>query len=509
MNFWFALLLGAASLRAAVIHGSVVTSDGEPLALAAVTLKPISGSGTSSGTVKTDQFGIFTFRDVEPGAYLLSASRPNFIQAYYGQKRWNSAGTPLMITGDAAPNVSITMHRFGAISGRIVDENGVGIPNQEVLAYCDTEPPEIIAKSKADDYGRYRIYGLSAGIYVIRSGAQRIDTANFVPTFAPGSLELSQARRVDVPIDVEISGADLRPEQGKLIDIAVGTDPPPYCGPVEITLAGELGRQTRPGPNARFEPVTPGRYEVYARAPCVPDLANMQMAGGYANTVISEDQTIDLHMNETPATSISYSSGFTRYSGTGKLQLEARRVDLAGHGETQALGDAPASAMLAAGRWELLLQPDSSQSVTGFSAFPQSPHAMRITGVPPDGWNEVFIASTGRFSGLSVRYSLSGGQVSLRGVVSSGPSQPVVGAPVYLEPYDTNRQKRLADPRATTTDAQGNYQFQGLPSGSYRVLSTFEYASPDAQSMTSSRAIIVRITAGRSVTQDLSLFILQ
>ena len=43
--------------------------------------------------------------------------------------------------------------------------------------------------------------------------------------------------------------------------------------------------------------------------------------------------------------------------------------------------------------------------------------------------------------------------------------------------------KRLIDVRETRTDIHGQYQFQGLSPGNYRILSTFEFHAPDPATM--------------------------
>jgi hypothetical protein len=85
-------------LQAAVIRGVVVEEVGSrPLARAEVTVQPLSGTPGNTRWARTNRRGSFAFRSLAPGFYLVSASRPAFMPAQYGQKRWNSAGTPMML----------------------------------------------------------------------------------------------------------------------------------------------------------------------------------------------------------------------------------------------------------------------------------------------------------------------------------------------------------------------------------------------------------------------------
>ena len=119
------LLLGlAAAAQAAVIHGLVVEKlTGYSVANAAVTLQPIPLAGQTSTTVRGNDSGRFEFGSLTSGAYLVRASRRGFMPAEYGQKRWNSAGTAIVIDGDTTISIRIPLSRFGSITGTVRDSN--------------------------------------------------------------------------------------------------------------------------------------------------------------------------------------------------------------------------------------------------------------------------------------------------------------------------------------------------------------------------------------------------
>jgi hypothetical protein len=77
---------------------------------------------------------------------------------------------------------------------------------------------------------------------------------------------------------------------------------------------------------------------------------------------------------------------------------------------------------------------------------------------------------------------------------------------VYLEAYDTAARRRVADPRTARTDMRGVYRFDGLAPGAYRVLSTFEYRSPDAAQMELGGAQTVVVSAAGDLVADLDLY---
>jgi hypothetical protein len=83
---------------------------------------------------------------------------------------------------------------------------------------------------------------------------------------------------------------------------------------------------------------------------------------------------------------------------------------------------------------------------------------------------------------------------------------PVSGAPVYLEAYDANANKRVADLRIAISDMHGRYHFDDLAPGTYRILGTFEYLSPDIETMDAAGAQLLTVDAHSDVSQDLELY---
>src|SRR5579872_2615981 len=151
MRIWL-LALAACALHAAVIRGTVVENlTGRAISRASVILEPVPGSPGTRKAVRTDRFGFFDFTGEPAGTYLLQASRTPFLTALYGQKRWNSAGTPLVVGENETPFLTIRMLRFGAISGVVVDENDVGQADFEVAAYRNATPLQVAARAKADE----------------------------------------------------------------------------------------------------------------------------------------------------------------------------------------------------------------------------------------------------------------------------------------------------------------------------------------------------------------------
>ena len=108
---------------AATVRGTIVENQtGRALARSVVALHPVPGTTGGPRTARTGPTGGFEFTDVPAGAYILKATRRGFMPTEYGQKRWNSAGTPLILTPDASPFLSIRLPRYGAVSGAVSTE---------------------------------------------------------------------------------------------------------------------------------------------------------------------------------------------------------------------------------------------------------------------------------------------------------------------------------------------------------------------------------------------------
>src|SRR5262245_22631656 len=184
----------AAALKAAVIRGSVVEhATGKPLARAVVALQPIAGTPATAATVRTNSIGAFEFPSLPAGAYVVTASRPGFVTLQAGQKDWKSAGFPIMLEDAAVHIVEMRLRRFGAISGMVLDEEEIGLPDHDVVVYRNTRPPRLLTRTRSDERGAYRLGGLMPGSYLVRTAGKQYDDASYVPTFHRESQEVEQA----------------------------------------------------------------------------------------------------------------------------------------------------------------------------------------------------------------------------------------------------------------------------------------------------------------------------
>lgn len=392
----------AGTLPGAVIRGTVVENyTGKALTRALVIVQPLGGTAGEERTARTSRFGGFEF-NVPAGVYLVKASRRGFLPIEYGQKQWNSAGQPITVEENATTFLNIRLPRYGAVSGTVVDENGIGLPDLDVSVYRASKPPELIRQGKTDDRGQYRVGGLTPGKYVVRTNGGQYEDGSYLPTYSRETGRYDHAQISEVFLEQQTEHIDVRPLPGRTysLSVAVATDPE---APVTITVASEAGRRTVKENAHTFTGLGPGDYEVYAES-----LPGSPPQGAYQRVQIPGVQSVTLIAE--PPIGISVLS-----DSADKGEFWVRHKDFAGVGETRSI--AAKGAALPPGRWELLLRPPAGYhvgSVSGVSVYRRG---------RADGWNEFLIRR-----GASTLFRLVGGDGSVSGVVKDG-----AYAPVYLE----------------------------------------------------------------------------
>jgi hypothetical protein len=481
----------AVSLPAAVIRGAVVENlTSRPLARALVSLQPIGGTPGATKSMRANSHGGFGFASLAPGTYIVKASRNSFMPAEYGQKRWNSAGTPVVLEDeDARVFLDIRLLRYSAISGTVVDENDEGLPGHEVLAYRNSKAPELMAHATADERGIYRLHGLEPGTYVVRTAGEQSNDGSYLPTFAKETGKLDEARTVDLQPDQEANDVDVRPLPGRLYSLSVEVTP--RNPDTSIMLVSEMGRKTIQAPAYRFAALPPGDYELFAQSPAEP-AAGEGFVGAYQRISLGADAKVSLLLRSPSGVTVSAAPA------NASAEIRMRRADLAGTGPTSVLTLQNGAATIPAGRWEVMLRPPAGTYVSGLTGFLSVARRWR-----PDGWQEIASPPSAGIGG--VRFTVSAGASAIRGMVKNS-DDPVSGAPVYLEAYDANANKRVADLRIAISDMHGRYHFDDLAPGTYRILGTFEYLSPDIETMDAAGAQLLTVDAHSDVSQDLELY---
>src|SRR5579883_1524849 len=279
---------------------------------------------------------------VPDGIYILAATREGYFQAAYGQRRPDGQGLPIEVNSDTDLFVDLRLFHKGALTGRVLDENGVGMENIPVIAYRARLPLRSEGRGVTDDRGVYRIHGLMPGKYWVRSAPATLeDGSGRLPTFGREAPETKDAFQHRVRLDEDTSFADVRPFTGNLFHLRGRVD----CvgGAVQITLSSETMHRTIQGACGApydFEGLSPGLYQV---------LAANESIGGFIEIAVAN--TTDAAI--VPALDLPHVDFPTTRRGAGPANIPvtifARRVDLSEAGKLEELR----TRNLLPGHWEM------------------------------------------------------------------------------------------------------------------------------------------------------------
>jgi hypothetical protein len=497
-----AILFAAASALAGVVQGTVQEfASGYALSRTVVRLVPVPRADNidlRQMQLRTAAAGQFVFFNVPDGYYFLIATREGYFPGAYGQRRPNGQGTPIFVTKDSDLFAQLRMRRKGAITGRVLDENGVGIEGVPVVAYRSHLPLRVAAQGVSDDRGVYRIHGLDAGKYWVRSTAHTLDDGSgMLPTFGPGSREVREARAHEVRLDDDTPDADIHPEFGSLFTLS-GELQCFAADPIKVTLTSETVRKTTQG-------ACGGKYSFVSLSPAVYEITAELLSGqesGYIELFADRNNSSASVKLQPPAT-VEFD---VRRTGSASplnfpVTITGRRQDLY---EAGAEHQIPATkATLLAGHWEMSAQAGPDKYIQSIANL-YSQVRRDLQKEKSVEWFDVFIDMR-NLARVSITVADKAAQIS--GSVINKEAKPVPGAPVFLWPLAEGAKRSLKGYRMVIADTEGKYHFDGLPPGDYRLLATYDFTEVDEGSMDEGQAITVRATESQRTTTDLSLWL--
>ena len=501
MHSLLAGVLFAAVAYAGSITGVVLEqASGRPLARTVVQLerirerdaaRPVQPIVTRSG-----RSGQFVFYRIPPGLYIVTALKTGYFPASYGQRLPAGRGTPIRVTADSSFFAELRARHKGAITGRVLDENGIGTPNAPVVAYRARLPLRPAGTALSDDRGVYRIHSLQPGKYWVRSGSHRLeDGTGWLPTFGPGGQEVRDAKIHQVTVDADTAYADVNPEPGPLFQLE-GFISCEKAGAVQISLSSETAHfdaksYCGPAPAAfRFGGLAGGDYQLFA-------ISEDGMQSAYADVTVQRTLAMNLALSPSPVVDVHLANPSVDAS---EVKLLGRRQNLS---ESAQLIEIPfGRSMLAPGYWEFSAHVPPGHFVESIALAHQYRRRSRKA-LPPDTAYEVFIEP---ILPTRLRITLSDQGGAITGSVSNE-GNPVPGAPVFLWPADEAPRRSLMGSRERLTDTEGKFRFDSLPPGQYRVLATFDASEADAELVETARAPAVKVEAGRTATLELAVWV--
>lgn len=501
-----------AAAGTASVSGRVYSAaTGAPIRSALVTLAPgpqvdainiRSRVAITGGGVVTDAEGRFSLSGITAGSYYVIAmpatANARYLPAGYAATRANDPGKPVLISDGAdVRSVDIALPGALAIEGRVLDESGEPLSRVAIFA-GRYEPGGSVSQRvggfgmQTDDLGRYRLYGLEPGTYVVgadgRSGVAFFEAGErggstqtfvqreieqFATTFHPSTLDEPAAQRVRLS-GQDVSGIDitlLRSRRMTISGMVLDSRGQPAiftsAALVRRGLTGFDSRQFQTDPLGEFRTaaVEPGEYRL---------VVGSGLAGGLGS-VNGRTEFADLPL--TIATDV-----------TGLVVVTQAGIGLAGQ---VVFAEAPPA--VAPSIKITLRRPEGSplrsenldttmdDALRFYASDVFGPYLIRVSGLPA-GWVVKAVTLGGAdITDVPTAFTtehedrlhvvLSSRVAALEGQVSGDSSTPAAGAKVYVFAEDRGSW-RMSSPRTRSADAteDGKFRVGDLAAGRYYAI---------------------------------------
>src|SRR5687768_47084 len=202
----------------AIVRGRVTAADGSPLRLARIAM--VEATTRRSIGEATDADGRYEFREVPAGTYTVTARKAGFATMEFGQRRPADPGKRIRVAdAETVERIDLTLPAAAAVAGRVIDENGDPVEGAAVSIYTMTfvhGRKRLVASGaerRTDDLGRFRLFNINPGEYVISAaaattGQQRMP--GYAAAYYPGAHSLADAEVVAVKTGDDLSALELR-----------------------------------------------------------------------------------------------------------------------------------------------------------------------------------------------------------------------------------------------------------------------------------------------------------
>jgi hypothetical protein len=268
------------------ISGTVIGAESQrPVRFARVEI----GSSAGSSTAVTDDNGAFVFERLRPGAYMLTVSKPGYLDTQYGQARpgTNTPGRPIALKDkEQIDRLVVPLSQGGSISGVIRDDHGDPAyrANVQVSRWAFRNGFRIlepVESTVTDERGRFRVSLLPPRDYVVtaipddeafpetKAGTQ-LQLSGFAPAFYPGTMTARTAGVISLGLGEDRSDIDFQVplvQMGWVSGIVLSTAGKPVTN-IPVSLANqefgdfERGTETDGAGRFMFAQVVPGAYTV-------------------------------------------------------------------------------------------------------------------------------------------------------------------------------------------------------------------------------------------------------
>jgi protocatechuate 3,4-dioxygenase beta subunit len=528
-----------AGVSSFILTGTVVGADDDrPISRVVVTVS--STAPAFSRVSSTDAQGRFVFTDLPGGTVTVKAARAAYLTEYYGSPRPGRGPALPFAVGSAQPmSIVLKLTRGAVIAGTVLGPTGRPQSDVEVsVVETRTSNGErhIVGEARGsdstDDHGRYRIWGLAPGEYVVKAmppaeafvEADGTRPVQYAPVYYPAAIDAADAATIPIKAEEERDGVNLTVRAVATATVrgtVVGVDSRPVAG-LRIALHGASGDQhdvSDAGGRFEFRGVPPGRFAIGARS----SSARSSGSGGLA----SDDlwASLDLIVNGADQSGLTLGlqpglsvAGRVAFDGSAAATADPSRasISLMPAGDKPGITSAAGARTSADGKFTMTgLAPGMYRMTAAMVASP-SQRAMAPWFLKSVLWqgqdlldSTVDVGPGQNLDGVTVLFSDR--RTDLAGTFFDTNGRPIAGYIVVVLPADrrfwTPDSRRISHVRLAT---DGHYDFAGLPAGDYLLAAVTELDADDLADpawLESVAAMSLRVTLaeGEHRVQDLRL----
>ena len=443
-------------------------------------------------TTSTDAAGRFAMKDIDPGKYRLMVERTGFVGTQYGARGSLRPGTILTLDrGKKIADIVFRLTPHAVVTGRVVDEDGDPVANAQVqlarTSYAQGKKQLSYANgAQTNDLGEYRIFGVAPGKYYLavtyrpsvymmngvdRSAAALSDE-EYVPTYHPGTTDLSAAAQIDVPAGGQLPNMSMKLVKVHTMRVRGHVSQTAISGRANISLMlfprsndsmnmmMAMNRSRPPDAKGNFEltGIAPGSYFLRASVNSGEKGYSVRVPVDVGNTNVE-----GLNVTITPGIPLT---GNVLVESDTPQDLTDTRVLLRPR-DTAVFFSMGNAIVRADGTFKVDdISPD--QYTLTLFGLPDGFYVKTVrlgqTEVPPSNVD----LSSGAAEPLSIVVSPKAGQIT--GAVQNAKTQQAMpGASVVLIPQAKERKDDFSFYKTITTDQFGNFTFKNLPPGDYKV----------------------------------------